>query len=235
MAMNDTKPILPICFCVHRNVAMAKRDLIDGKVTRRLELVTNGIRSFLEKGFNVNSGYTPDAAILLFSGSANWLSEFGTILDAQDVEMIQGESETRCCLGNAMSAALKAIEKRVESHRRNGKHYLKPILVVVSAGEENYGQQNVWDEASRQCQRKIQKKELTALMCAVTRIGNENLLKAAAPGGIVIRVEDEDIFGTLSNVGQYVESERSTPAEPAGSAEGYILGIFTDITEQKGR
>lgn len=233
MNKQDSKPVLPVCFCIHRNGSMGARTALNGREVSRLNLVAAGIRNFVETGLSPNAPYELDAAVLVFSGSTMWIQKFGTVTYADQIPDLKYDG-VDCCLGEALAMALDAIENRVERSKREGQECLRPILVMVSAGNENYGRADVLSRSSERCGALIQQQKLTAVMYAMTTRANEELLRSAAPGGTVEYVRTAEIIDKLSGIGSYAQANVHRLQEPLRDASPYILGIYTDVLQGRG-
>lgn len=268
---NDGRPIQPICFCIHRNVTMGTpKTIFNGEILRlppvadgllgtiktdpvkgryveitRLQLVTAGIRGFLETALRPDCPFIPDVALLQFGANTGWVREFRIPEHDDEISELIDDSKPDHCLGEALNKALDAITERVSMYRREGTPCLRPILIVVSAGRKNYGPEEVLMRASGRCSEQICSGELTAVLCGTTNNTSMELLRDAAPGGIVESVSMTEIPEFLKKVWKYVKPETaqvhnpsggfssgrasSRRAEKTGNAEPYILGIFKDV------
>lgn len=255
------KPILPVCFCIHRNIVMGARIEVNGQEVRRLELIAEGIRQFVNTGLAA-AAYELDAAILVFSDSTVWIRKFGEVGAIPD---LQGDG-TECCMGEALGVALNAIEDRVAKCTSEGRKCLRPILVVVSAGAENYGLPAVLEDNSKRCGALIAQGKLTARMYSMSKRADQGLLRTAAPGGTVEHARADEIIGKLSGLGRYVQADENNgkgsgagsnvkkeenngkgsgagsytwpnpgrTTQGPGDASSYILGIYTDPFPERG-
>lgn len=233
MNKQDKRPILPVCFCIHRNGTMGAHIQVDQQVLRILDLVTEGIRRFVDTGMDPNVPYQPDTAILLFSGASVWLREFGTVTRSDQIPDLTFNG-IDCCLGNALGMALDAIQLQTERCAQTGLPYMKPILVVVSAGEQDDGPRDTLQKNAARCGSSIRSGDLTAVMYGVTNYANEDLLRFAAPGGIVEHVRMRDLPEKLSGVGIYAQEAKPRSGTVFGDAREYILGIYTDVLRERG-
>lgn len=241
---NDTRPILPVCFCIHRNVTMGSRKKVNGEIKTRLAQITEGLRGFVDAGLRPDAPCIPDLALLLFAGSSHLFREFRIPAHSEEIPQLCDDTTPDCCLGEAVNNALDAIESRVSLYRARGITFLQPLLIVVSSGRENDGPQEVLERASMRCREKILRGELTAVLFGTTVNTSLELLRAVAPGGIVKSVEMADLPAVLTAVWQYARLETASTGsgnshevprsgEHTGSAAPYILGIFTDVERRK--
>ena len=242
MSNYDSLPILPVCFCIHRNVVMEYHISVGGREVAPMDLITNGIRKFVQNSSGANAAFQTEVAIALFSGSFNWIQGFTSVTAASQIPNLEPSIEVDCCLGNALAQALDAIEQRMRRGITDGKKYLKPLLVIVSNSTnpkkaeyknnpdtEDDGPVEILRKSAARCEELINSQKLTVLVYGLQDYANENLLRYAVPGGIIQSVPIAQMSDVLSRIGSYANEPIVQQTPPVRDASSYILGIYTDV------
>ena len=242
--MNSSKPIQPICFCIHRSHGMAKPQTIqDPALARsllnhadtlevytsegdcaasRLTLVVQGIRGFIEKSLHPDSPALADVAVLSFSDTVAAIYDFSVPQSPLEIPALRPDG-TSFNLSYAANTALDHIENRIRHYQNNNRHYLRPILVIVGAisGSKDRSEEALRSRVASRCQSMISGGSLEVLAFDTsTRNMDLSPLQFTVPGAKTSHIHMEQIPEVLKNLAS------SAAVPPKGNAEPYILGIF---------
>lgn len=201
MCVNNSKPVQPICFCIHKNETMGagryiqEEGIIKSLLARgdffaeeepgcgweinRLALVTEGIREFVERGLGSDVNAEQDVAIVTFSDTTQKVCDFFTPGNAADIPMLRPHG-TKFCLSQALGLALDIIEARSRQYEYEAREYLCPFLVVVGAGgtvgnqgESHTENERIISSAHERCCKMLANGTLRMIMYDVSKRGND--------------------------------------------------------------
>lgn len=187
---NSNSPVLPVCLCISTNSAMG--NTVPGGTetgTTRIALVQSAIENFL--GICAGGGlpYQVAVSILIFDDVVTPIRDFEIITPRNAAIPVLKQDRPYTAVGEVMNKAMDLMDHYAQRCADDGISCLPPVLLLLYAGKRNHGTSQALAQASARFTHMQTHKGLQAALLGITAAASLDILRQAAPGAEVARVD----------------------------------------------
>lgn len=184
------RPVLPVCLCISTNSAMG--NVVPGSAgddKTRIALVQDAIESYRSSCIQENMPYRTAMSILIYDDVITKIRDF-EIISPENVSIpVLRQDKPYTAVGEVMNSAMDLMLNYREYCTREGLSCLPPVLLLLYAGKRNHGTQAAMLQASSRFAQLNTQAGLQAVLLGISNAANLDVLRQAAPGAKIERVD----------------------------------------------